>query len=47
MHNLLKYLKMKKRYVVRVVKEECDRLEGLMNLGREATYRRQSDVCQT
>ncbi|MCM8921425.1 MAG: helix-turn-helix domain-containing protein [Candidatus Thiodiazotropha sp.] len=31
---------MKKRYVVRLSQEERDRLEGLVNRGREAAYRR-------
>lgn len=31
---------MKKRYVVRLTDEERDRLEGLVNRGREAVYRR-------
>lgn len=31
---------MKKRYVVRLTAEERDRLEGLVNRGREAAYRR-------
>ena len=31
---------MKKRYVVRLTVEERERLEGLVNRGREAAYRR-------
>ncbi len=39
--NILIYIIICKRYVVRLTQEERDRLEDLVSRGREAAYRRQ------
>jgi transposase len=39
-YNLLRTMVMKKRYVVKLSSEERKQLEGLINRGREAAYRR-------